>query len=403
MLACVASVGDLVAGDALNAGRHEQPVAVGRQFPLSGVWRHRRLPVAFLPTCLREVATSPILLIHRSKAWEGFLLRRSRERMAESVEVHRVSLLQAWVVLPITWAAEAWAAWAVAAACLETCLAAEGIRRSSTRRRCLRAAKISLGPGRYRRDAQSRPDASRSVAGFAPPPPPAGSAGGSSTGGTGGGGSSSVAPPPPPASGGGAQRGGSKENRDVKKPESEADAAKRREKRKLEEKEKEKKRAEEQRKREVAQRERERLLNIIPMTDDVEGATKALEMGEFVAPFKFEMGIPPVPCDPKLIDIPFDMKKFVKFRYDSQWELNRKYEIIPEPDLGITIDLVDPQAYDPIPGATLDPKDAALLSAHAFALATGEKKSAAQGAKAMRQEVTWCARRRCWGTTCTTP
>ena len=73
------------------------------------MWRHRRRPVAFLPTCLREVATSPILLIHRSKAWEGFLLRRSREHMAESVEVHRVSLLQAWVVLPITWAAEAWA------------------------------------------------------------------------------------------------------------------------------------------------------------------------------------------------------------------------------------------------------------------------------------------------------
>ena len=124
----------------------------------------------------------------------------------------------------------------------------------------------------------------------------------------------------------------------------------------------------------MAQRERERLLNIIPMTDDVEGATKALEMGEFVAPFKFEMGIPPVPCDPKLIDIPFDMKKFVKFRYDSQWELNRKYEIIPEPDLGITIDLVDPQAYDLIPGP-LTPRTRRCSRA-AFALATGEVRGA---------------------------
>jgi RNA polymerase II-associated factor 1 len=247
-----------------------------------------------------------------------------------------------------------------------------------------------------------------------PPGPPGASGfsggGGGGGGGHGGGGSGSGGffprasggargppppPPPPPATSapaaGGGSGGGShgKGGMEKRGKESEAEAQRRREKRKLDEKERAqdaKRRAAE---REKADKERNRLLELIPQSSDVAGATKKLEMGEFVAPFKFSFQMPALPSDPKLVDIPFDVETFVQFRYDSMAEQSTKYEMQPEPDLGITIDLVDPQAYEAPPGATLDAKDAELLSSHAFALATGEKRSASAGAKSLRQGVAW--------------
>lgn len=222
---------------------------------------------------------------------------------------------------------------------------------------------------------------------YAPPPPPPPPGVGAGAGGGAGAPSSSLAgvpPPPPPPP----RAGSSKENRSGE-PESEADAAKRREKRKLEEKDREKKRAEEQRRREVADRERNRQLEVIPLTSDVAGASRKLEMGDFVCAYKFDGSLPALPADPKLVELPFDTQSFAKFRYDSKAEAGAKYELLAEPDLGITIDLVDPQAYDAPPDARLSHEDEVLLSAHAFALATGEKKTATQNAKELRQEVTF--------------
>jgi len=113
-------------------------------------------------------------------------------------------------------------------------------------------------------------------------------------------------------------------------------------------------------------------------------------MSDFVCPYKFDNALPPIPADPKLIDIEFERAAFVRFRYDSAAEAQAKYELLPEPDLGITIDLVDPDAYvAAAPGAPLDPEDAELLSAAAFEKAVGEKRSVSAVAKDMRTQVTF--------------
>ena len=229
------------------------------------------------------------------------------------------------------------------------------------------------------------------------PPPPAGPPGSgaffsSNSSAAGGGGTPSLPlppsakpppPPPPPRSAPGAPSS-SKENRgDKKRPEeTEEQARLRREKRKQEEK----KREEEKREKEEKRR---RLLETIPLSSDVAGAARKLEVGDFAMPFAFDGAMPPLPSEPKLIEIDFDRSKFVRFRYDSKAESEAKYELLAEPHLGITIDLVDPNAYDKAPEAELAPEDAQLLSAAAFAQATGEKRSASAGAKSMRNEVTW--------------
>mmetsp|Transcript_11439 Transcript_11439/g.30298 ORF Transcript_11439/g.30298 Transcript_11439/m.30298 type:complete len:329 (-) Transcript_11439:408-1394(-) len=68
--------------------------------------------------------------------------------------------------------------------------------------------------------------------------------------------------------------------------------------------------------------------------------------------------------------------------------MGHRYELLAEPDLGITIDLVDPQAYEKVAGVELAREDAELLSAAALGKAIGEA-SHSSTVKQMRQEVTW--------------
>jgi RNA polymerase II-associated factor 1 len=112
------------------------------------------------------------------------------------------------------------------------------------------------------------------------------------------------------------------------------------------------------------------------------GAARRLELGDFVCPYHFGAGLPPLPADPKLLEIDFERASFVRFR--------AKYELLPEPDLGITIDLVDPEAFAAAaPGTELDAADEELLSASAFAQALGDRKGIAAVAKEMRENVTF--------------
>ena len=116
------------------------------------------------------------------------------------------------------------------------------------------------------------------------------------------------------------------------------------------------------------------------------GAARRLELGDFVCPYHFGAGLPPLPADPKLLEIDFERASFVRFRFDSAVEVSAKYELLPEPDLGITIDLVDPEAFAAAaPGTELDAADEELLSASAFAQALGERKGIAAVAKEMRE------------------
>ena len=68
----------------------------------------------------------------------------------------------------------------------------------------------------------------------------------------------------------------------------------------------------------------------------------ASECGEFLCPLHFDNSLPPIPSDPKLLMHTFDRDSFVRYRYDA--EAQHAYQILAEPDLGIPIDLVDPQA-----------------------------------------------------------
>ena len=120
------------------------------------------------------------------------------------------------------------------------------------------------------------------------------------------------------------------------------------------------------------------------------GAARRLELGDFVCPYHFGAGLPPLPADPKLLEIDFERASFVRFRFDSAVEVSAKYELLPEPDLGITIDLVDPEAFAAgAPGTKLDGADEELLSASALAQALGERKGIAAVAKEMRENVTF--------------
>lgn len=52
--------------------------------------------------------------------------------------------------------------------------------------------------------------------------------------------------------------------------------------------------------------------------------------------------------------------RYVRYKQTSL-EKNYKYEVLTEHDLGVTIDLINPEAYTPVPNAQLHPTDEKLL------------------------------------------
>eukprot|EP00743_Colponemidia_sp_Colp-15_P003713 GILK01004006.1.p1 GENE.GILK01004006.1~~GILK01004006.1.p1 ORF type:complete len:479 (-),score=92.08 GILK01004006.1:170-1498(-) len=83
---------------------------------------------------------------------------------------------------------------------------------------------------------------------------------------------------------------------------------------------------------------------------------------EFVAPMKFRNVLPPIPSDPKLLTYPFDPMRFVRYQ-TSSLEAAWKPILLSEHDLGVHVDLIDPQTYQiPIPVPALDPEDQSLIS-----------------------------------------
>lgn len=52
--------------------------------------------------------------------------------------------------------------------------------------------------------------------------------------------------------------------------------------------------------------------------------------------------------------------RYVRYKQTSL-EKNYKYEVLTEHDLGVTIDLINPDAYVPVSGAQLHPTDEKLL------------------------------------------
>uniref|UniRef100_A0A671LDX7 RNA polymerase II-associated factor 1 homolog n=1 Tax=Sinocyclocheilus anshuiensis TaxID=1608454 RepID=A0A671LDX7_9TELE len=75
---------------------------------------------------------------------------------------------------------------------------------------------------------------------------------------------------------------------------------------------------------------------------------------------KYANSLPDIPFDPKFITYPFDQHRFVQYKATSL-EKQHKHELLTEPDLGVTIDLINPDTYRIDPSILLDPADEKLL------------------------------------------
>ncbi|XP_022083166.1 RNA polymerase II-associated factor 1 homolog [Acanthaster planci] len=81
---------------------------------------------------------------------------------------------------------------------------------------------------------------------------------------------------------------------------------------------------------------------------------------DLVCRIKYGNNLPDIPFDPKFITYPFEANRFVKYNATSL-ERNYKHELLAEHDLGVTIDLINPDTYRIDPHAYLDPADEKLL------------------------------------------
>ncbi|KXJ17742.1 RNA polymerase II-associated factor 1-like [Exaiptasia diaphana] len=91
---------------------------------------------------------------------------------------------------------------------------------------------------------------------------------------------------------------------------------------------------------------------------DRHGSTRS--KSDFVCRVKYNNSLPDIPFDAKFITYPFEGSRFVQYKPTSL-EKNYKHELLTDVDLGVNIDLIDPNMYAFDPNATLDPADEKLL------------------------------------------
>ncbi|XP_026082920.1 RNA polymerase II-associated factor 1 homolog [Carassius auratus] len=84
------------------------------------------------------------------------------------------------------------------------------------------------------------------------------------------------------------------------------------------------------------------------------------ERSGVVCRVKYGNSLPDIPFDPKFITYPFDQHRFVQYKATSL-EKQHRHELLTEPDLGVTIDLINPDTYRIDPSILLDSADEKLL------------------------------------------
>ncbi|CAH2314127.1 RNA polymerase II-associated factor 1 homolog [Pelobates cultripes] len=84
------------------------------------------------------------------------------------------------------------------------------------------------------------------------------------------------------------------------------------------------------------------------------------ERSGVVCRVKYCNTLPDIPFDPKFITYPFDQNRFVQYKATSL-EKQHKHDLLTEPDLGVTIDLINPDTYRIESGGILDLADEKLL------------------------------------------
>ena len=76
---------------------------------------------------------------------------------------------------------------------------------------------------------------------------------------------------------------------------------------------------------------------------------------------KYFNTLPDIPFEPKVITYPFEQTRFIQYNATSL-ERAYKHELLTEHDLGVTIDLINPDTYRITPNAPgIHPKDEDIL------------------------------------------
>ncbi|XP_067875242.1 RNA polymerase II-associated factor 1 homolog isoform X2 [Heterodontus francisci] len=86
----------------------------------------------------------------------------------------------------------------------------------------------------------------------------------------------------------------------------------------------------------------------------------APERSGVVCRVKYCNSLPDIPFDPKFVTYPFDPNRFVQYKATSL-EKQHKHELLTEPDLGVIIDLINPDTYRIDNNVILDIADEKLL------------------------------------------
>ncbi|KAJ8017667.1 RNA polymerase II-associated factor 1-like [Holothuria leucospilota] len=90
------------------------------------------------------------------------------------------------------------------------------------------------------------------------------------------------------------------------------------------------------------------------MKKDTRSRSTVPKRSDIVCRIKYLNQLPDIPFDPKFIKYPFDPNRFVEYNATSL-ERNYKHELLAEHDLGVTIDLINPDTY------RIDPKGKIVL------------------------------------------
>ncbi|RUS73813.1 hypothetical protein EGW08_018430 [Elysia chlorotica] len=81
---------------------------------------------------------------------------------------------------------------------------------------------------------------------------------------------------------------------------------------------------------------------------------------ELVCGVKYNNTLPDIPFDPKFITYPFESNRFFSYKPTSL-ERSFKYDLLTEHDLGVNIDLINPETYKIDPNGYPEPEDERLL------------------------------------------
>ncbi|GCB61772.1 hypothetical protein scyTo_0012968, partial [Scyliorhinus torazame] len=98
----------------------------------------------------------------------------------------------------------------------------------------------------------------------------------------------------------------------------------------------------------------------------------APERSGVVCRVKYCNSLPDIPFDPKFVTYPFDPNRFVQYKATSL-EKQHKHELLTEPDLGVVIDLINPDTYRIDNNVILDIADEKLLEEEIQAPSTSKR------------------------------